>query len=188
MMSMRMQGSPAMVIGLAASLSTLVGCASTPRSRPEQQALQMQAQGTLQEMVARDPSLRNILDEAYGYVVFPSVGEGAFIVGGGQGVGVVYQQGRPVGYARLTAGSVGLQVGGQTYSELVVFRSQRAFEDLQRGSTWDMRADATATILRAGAAGASNFDDDIGVFVVPEFGAMAAVSIGGQRMSFEPLA
>lgn len=187
MSSIRRQGSWASGVGLAAFLWALSGCAATPRTATQQEALALQAQGTLQDMLNRDPSLQQVLDRAYAYAVFPSVGEGAFIVGGGQGVGVVYRQGQPVGHARITMGTVGLQIGGQTYSELVVFRTQRAFEDLEGGSTWDMRADATATVLRAGAAASANFDDDIGVFVVPDFGAMAALSIGGQRMSFHPL-
>src|ERR1700757_2472753 len=55
----------------------------------------------------------------YGYAVFPTVGKGGLVVGGAYGTGHVYAQGKYTGEASLTQLSVGLQAGGQAYSQIV---------------------------------------------------------------------
>jgi hypothetical protein len=87
--------------------------------------------------------------------------------GGAYGRGVVYEQGQHIGYADLTQGTFGLQAGGQTYSELIVFSSASH----RTGST--SRRDATAVILKTGTATNARFVDGIGVIVRPIAGAMA---------------
>ena len=67
----------------------------------------------LQDFMNSDPSLKRYFDEAYAYAVFPKVGSGAFIVGGTHGKGEVFEQGKVVGEARITAVSVGLSIGGK---------------------------------------------------------------------------
>ena len=71
-------------------------------------------------MEMKDPSLRPILNQAAGYIVFPSVGEGGLIVGGASGNGVIYRHGQRAGLAKLTQAEVGAVAGGQSYSELVI--------------------------------------------------------------------
>ena len=84
-------------------------------------------------------------------MIFPEVGKAAVGIGGANGRGVVYEQGRPVGYATLTQGSVGLQLGGETYAELIVFKTSDAMASFRNGDL-TLGADASATILKEGAA------------------------------------
>src|SRR5262245_48998115 len=97
------------------------GCSTAPRSESSQQDLMVQADGTLARFRASDPSLAARMNEAAGWAVFPSIGKGGAGVGGAFGRGVVYEQGRPIGFATVTQGSIGLQLGGQVYSELLLF-------------------------------------------------------------------
>ena len=127
-----------------------------------------------------------MLDRSYGYVVFPQVGEGGFIVGGARGQGVVFERGRPVGFATLTEGSIGLQAGGQSYSEIIVFEDPGAFQRLKAGN-FDLTADAQAIALTSGASANARFEGGTAVFVLPEGGLMAGVTVGGQQISFEPM-
>ena len=69
-------------------------------------------------MRAEDPGLGELLRRSYGYALFPKVTKGGLGVGGAYGRGVVYERGRHVGYSDLSQASVGLQAGGQTFSEL----------------------------------------------------------------------
>ncbi|AKF08603.1 hypothetical protein DB32_005752 [Sandaracinus amylolyticus] len=159
------------------------GCASAPESRPDQRALEARADGALETMMARDTSLRPLLSRAAGYVVFPEVTEGGFIVGGAQSVGVVYENGRPTGYAELRGGTVGAQIGGQSYSQLVVFEDRQALQRLRAGN-FDLTAGVTATAIQAGAAAQANFEGGTAVFIDSQSGLMAGATVGGESITY----
>lgn len=175
------------LIAAIAGLVMMVGCAHAPASRQGQQAMDARAQATLQAMVAKDPSLRDVLDRSAGYVVFPSIGEGAALVGGAHGVGVVYENGRPTGFATLNQASIGAQLGGQTYAELIVFQTPDALNRLKAGN-FNLTASASATALTAGAAAQADFEGGTAVFIQSQGGLMAAANVGGQQISYEPMA
>src|SRR4051812_6947868 len=78
---------------------------------------------TLKRLEKKDPGLRKFLDDAYGYVVFPSVGKAALVVGGAYGRGMVFEEGKPIGFATMGQMTIGVQIGGDTYSEVIAFES-----------------------------------------------------------------
>ena len=143
---------------------------------------------------------------AYGYAVFPTIVKGAFIVGGAHGNGRVYAKGNYVGNTSMTQATVGLQIGGQGYSEIVFFQDERAFLEFT-GGNFEFGADAQAVVVTASAqaqtsttgssAGASASNKDAGTagnyykgmatFTVTKGGLMAGVSIGGQKFSYKPV-
>jgi len=175
---LRMLGFLFLVTGLG------VGCASAPKTASQRAALDSEADRTVSEMTSRDPDLGPLLDRSAGYVVFPDVKQGGMIVGGAGGKGVLYQHGRPVGYAELSQASVGAQVGGQAFSEILVLRDQPAVDRMKAG-TFDVGGQASATIVKSGAAAASQFGENgVAVFVSPKGGAMLNVSVTGQRVKF----
>jgi lipid-binding SYLF domain-containing protein len=177
---------PATVLTLALLMAAAVGCAGAPETRPEQASLEARADATLVAMRTDDPSLGRVLDGAAGYVVFPRVREAAFIVGGVRGRGVVYEAGRPIGYATVTGGSVGAQAGGQGFSQLLILESDRALDRL-KADNFDLTADASATLVRSGAAASARFEGGVAVLVHDPAGAMVQASIGGQRIEFTPI-
>jgi hypothetical protein len=83
---------------------------------------------------------------AYGYAVFPTIVKGAFIVGGAHGNGRVYAKGNYVGNTSMTQATVGLQIGGQGYSEIVFFQDERAFLEFT-GGNFEFGADAQAVVV-----------------------------------------
>jgi lipid-binding SYLF domain-containing protein len=87
---------------------------------------------------------------AYGYAVFPTIGKGAIGVGGAAGKGRVYQGGRFVGESTLMQLSVGFQLGGQAYSQIVFFEDKRAFDEFTNDS-FEFGADASAVAVTLGA-------------------------------------
>jgi lipid-binding SYLF domain-containing protein len=176
-----------LLVAVLAGAWLVTACASAPETREEQQTLEAQADATLQGMVARDPSLRDVLDDAVGYVVFPEIGKGGAVVGGAQGVGVVYEDGMPIGTAALNQATIGAQLGGQTFSELIVFSEREPLERLKAGN-FDLTADASATAITSGAAAQASFENGTAVFISGEEGLMAEASVGGQEISFEPMA
>lgn len=173
---------------LIAAIAVLVaaGCSTAPKSRAERQSLIAEAEATVKSMTAKDQTLDRLLQDAYGYAVFPNVGKGGLIAGAAYGRGVVFEQGEPVGYAELNQASVGAQIGGQTYAELVVFENENALARLKAGN-FDLGAVASAVALKAGAAAATRFEGGVAVFQMPKGGLMAAAAITGQRLNYEPM-
>ncbi len=165
--------------------AALAGCATAPKTSSDREQLVDEARVALNTMLEVDPSLDRFLDSSTGYVIFPSVGKGGLIIGGSYGRGVVYANGQMIGYADITQATVGLQAGGQTFRELVVFQDQTALDTFRQGE-FRFTANASAVILKSGVAAATPFENGVAVFVQPIGGAMAAATVGGQSFSFEP--
>jgi lipid-binding SYLF domain-containing protein len=168
---------------LTVVVGLLVGCASGPATRAEQSALLQEAAAAMQQMRAEDPALGELVQRSYGYALFPEVTKGGLVVGGASGQGVVYERGQHVGYCDLSQASVGLQVGAQTFSELLLFEDKSALDRFKAGSL-NFGADASAVILQSGVATNANFVDGIAVVVRPISGAMLEASIGGQQFAY----
>lgn len=171
---------------LAVSALALCGCATEPTTDAERSTLDRDASAALSSFRNADPSLEGILDKSVGYAVFPDVGKAGFIVGGAHGQGEVWERGSMVGYADLTKGSVGLQIGAQTFDEIIIFLNQSELDKFKAGD-FTFSADASAVAIKAGAAGAADHSKGVVVFVKPKGGLMAEASIGGQQFRFRPL-
>src|SRR4051812_40231198 len=78
------------------------------------------------EFIKSDELMQSMFDNAYGYAIFPNVGKGAIGVGGAAGNGIVYEQGKPIGSAKMKQVSVGFQFGGQAYREVIFFQNKEA--------------------------------------------------------------
>jgi lipid-binding SYLF domain-containing protein len=158
-------------------------CSTAPRTAEGRTDLQKDAQAALAKAEARDPSLAKCLRDSYGYAVFPKVGKAAAGVGGGYGKGVLYQNGRMVGYCDLSQATVGLQLGGQTYTEIICFENEKALNEFKKGDlTFDAQASAVA--LKSGDGKNAKFKDGVAVFTMDEEGLMAEAAIGGQKFSY----
>jgi lipid-binding SYLF domain-containing protein len=165
----------------------LAACATKTPSMTVQRNLEQEAAATLAEMEARQPGLKQLIADSAGYAVFPDIGSaGAFIAGGAFGKGILFQNGVPTGYVELKQGSVGLELGGQTYSELLVLRDRYDIDRLMTGQ-FNVGAGATAVILKTGAAAATDLDRTVNVFVVPRGGMMAGITVSGQKIDYKPL-
>ena len=141
---------------------------------------------------------------SYGYAVFPTIGKGGLVVGGAHGDGNVYEQGKRIGKASMTQLSVGLQAGGQAYSEIIFFDDKAALDKFTSGN-YEFGAGVSAIAITASAgatagtsgAGASasgskqdattrgSFHDGVAVFTIAKGGLMYEASVSGQKFSFE---
>jgi lipid-binding SYLF domain-containing protein len=152
------------------------------------------------------PSVQPFFKNAYGYAVFPTVGKAAFIVGGAFGEGQVYRGGKATGSAKLVHASIGWQLGGKAYSEIVFFQDKRAYDTFIGGEfAFDAKASAVAITAgasaQAGTAGSSasatagpktsaqseaNYKNGMATFVHHKGGLMGALALGGQKFSYTP--
>jgi lipid-binding SYLF domain-containing protein len=145
-----------------------------------------------------------LFGNSYGYAVFPTIGKGGIGIGGAHGSGRVYQKGGYVGDTSMTQLTVGLQFGGQAYSQIIFFQNKAAFDNFTSGN-FEFGAQATAVAIKssagaqAGTTGTSSaasssgkdastaggYSGGMAVFTVAKGGLMYEASIGGQKFSYE---
>ena len=160
-----------------------VSVASADKDKDE---LHQQVQQIKKDWQAKDKSFNSTLKKAYAYAIFPEVGKGGFIVGASHGVGEVYQKGKLIGHTKMTQTTVGAQIGGQTYAEVILFKGKKALDRFKQ-SRFEGSAAATAIGGKKGAAAASKYKDGVAIMVLPIKGAMAEGPGGGQKFKFEPI-
>jgi len=168
----------------AAGLLALSACSTAPRSAEGRTDIRNEAASSVSTAQRNDPTLALLLREAPGHAVFPTVGKGAIGIGGAYGKGVLYEGGAVVGYCDLTQASIGFQLGGQSYSEIIVFSTKEALSSFKSGNfTFD--AQATAVALKSGAGANAKYSNGVAVFTMNEAGLMYEASIGGQKFSYQ---
>lgn len=139
-----------------------------------------------EKLMTMDVGLDQFFQNSAGYVVFPNVGKGGFIIGGASGNGVVYEDGTKVGMADLKKLSVGLQAGGQAITEIIFFETNEDLEEFKEGD-FEFSAEASAVAIKSGVAVNAKYRDGVAVFALPKAGLMADASVGGQKFDYTPL-
>jgi lipid-binding SYLF domain-containing protein len=143
-----------------------------------------------------------LLAETYGYAVLPTIGKGGVGIGGAGGTGCVFSGGEHTGNISMGQVTIGFQLGGQSYSQLILFKNADVYKDFTKGE-FAFGADATAVALTYGAQagattkGASASAGDtkgvgawkrgMAVFTIARGGLMYEASIGGQKFKFKPV-
>jgi len=133
-----------------------------------------------------DPSMENLFKHSAGYVIFPNVGKGAIGVGGASGRGTVYDKGMVVGTAQMTQVTVGAQVGGQAYREVIFFENRDALDRFMQNK-FEFSGQASAIAVKSGAAANANYRNGVVVFSQEKGGLMLEASLGGQKFTYKPL-
>jgi lipid-binding SYLF domain-containing protein len=149
-----------------------------------------QSESDVQEVIQKfeegDPGIQAWFREAYGYVVFPSVGKGGIGIGGARGKGLVYEQKKLVGRSTLTQLTIGFQLGGQAFSEVIFFKDKIAFDEFIR-ENFEFGAQVSAVALTAGVSADLAYNGGVAIVTATKGGLMYEASIGGQKFSYEEI-
>lgn len=163
-------------------MALLTGCAATP---PDDVLVQ-NSRDALERFLDRDPGLEAWVDHAHSFAIFPEIGKGGLGVGASFGRGIVFENGRPIGRTSASQGTIGAQIGVQTFSQVIFFQDDAALRTFQRENL-EFSAQATAVAARSGAAATTSYERGVAVFILVRGGLMAEATIGGQKFSYEPL-
>ena len=147
----------------------------------------------------------DFFSKSYGYAVFPNVGKGGLGVGAAHGDGHVYVKGKVIGSTSMTQLSVGLQAGGQAYSEIIFFQDKRSLDEFTAGNyefgagvnaiavtasasadTGTKGASASASGTQEHASTAAAYYKGVAVFTIAKGGLMVEASVSGQKFKFTP--
>ncbi len=140
---------------------------------------------TLSSMLEKSSKLQSYNDQAYGYVVFPKITKAGLGIGGAAGQGIVFKNNTVVGSSKLKQASIGLQAGGQQYSEVIFFENKKSFEHFTNGKL-KFDAQATAVAIKKGVALDVAYIDGVAVFTQAIGGLMFEASLGGQHFKYIP--
>ena len=158
------------------------------------------------ETFKRSEVVKPFFKNAYGYALFPTIGKGGIGIGGAYGTGQVYRGDKVTGTTKMFKGTIGFQLGGQAFSEIIFFKDRRAYDEFTSGSfEFDAAASAVAvtagaqakagtegTTASAGAGGPgaqaeTTYRKGMVVFVRAKGGLMYEAAIGGQKFDFKPI-
>jgi len=153
----------------------------------------------------QDAGLSDMFKSAFGYALFPTIGKAGFVIGGAYGKGRVYVDGKYYGNTSMTQATIGFQLGGSGFSQVVFFQDKRAFAEFINGN-FEFGADVQAVALTAAAGvsantggssttasggqnnasiGRSGYNKGMATFTITKGGLMYEASVGGQKFSFK---
>ncbi len=181
--------------GLALAVTAIVACgfsACTTTPPPQHEGVGVErveinnkVEAALVKLYETVPGSHDLVRRARGVIVFPDVLQAGFVVGGEYGKGSLLVKNIPEGYLRLTAGSVGWQLGAQSKAIILLFMTQDALEAFRQSKGWEVGADATVAVATIGANGdidTNTAQKPIIGFVTTNSGLMAGVSLQGAKI------
>ena len=129
-------------------------------------------------------ALKPYFKKAAGYAVFPNIGKAGIGIGGARGKGEVFQKDIVIGSTAVTQLSIGFQLGGQAFSQIIFFKDKKDLERFTQGN-FEFGASASAALITEGANASADYSDGVAVLTFSKGGLMYEASIGGQKFSFQ---
>ncbi len=170
----------------AGVLALLTACASETKEEmaAEKTELDTEVVATVNTFNASSPEARELADKAKGALVFPEIKKGGLIAGVESGEGALRVGGKTIDYYGTTSGSIGLQAGYETRSQIIFFMTQEALDGFRASSGWEAGVDGTITVIGKGTAGSIDTTGKPMVAVVfGQEGLMAGISLEGSKYS-----
>jgi len=166
--------------------AALAASATDDTKAAELETLKRIAVSAKEAFIARDPGLKKFFNGSKGYAIFPRIGKGGFVFAGAHGNGLVFENGGLVGRASLSQATVGAQIGGQVYREVIFFETDDALLAFKQSNV-EFNAQVAAVVAAEGASKDARYSEGVLVFTDPIKGLMAEASVGGQKFRYTPL-
>jgi lipid-binding SYLF domain-containing protein len=169
-----------------AAIFAVTACTSSDSSDKSAKRAEINnaADAAWSELLAGNPAAKELSNDAKGVAIFPDIIKGGLIVGGETGDGVLRVGGETDAYYNVSSASIGIQIGGQSYSQVLMFLTDEALANFRGSSGWEAGVDGTVAVIDKGASGdldTSNISDPVVAFIFGEEGLMGGVSIEGSK-------
>jgi lipid-binding SYLF domain-containing protein len=126
------------------------------------------------------------LDQAAGYLIFPRVIKVGIGIGVETGEGVLRVGDSSVDYYRTTSASIGLQLGAQAKSMVIVFMTQDALKKFRDSRGWKVGVDGSIALIDMGKGktlDSHNIKDPVVGFIYGSKGMMLNLTLEGSKFS-----
>lgn len=127
-----------------------------------------------------------LLSIASGVLVFPDVIKAGFGIGGEYGEGALRVNGKTAAYYNTAAASIGLQIGAQQKTVIIVFTEDKALQKFRNSDGWEVGVDGSVALIELGAGGSidtTNIKDPIVGFVFGNKGLMYNLTLEGSKFT-----
>ena len=147
-------------------------------------SLDHDANMAINEFIKENKSADAFLVKAKAFLVFPSVKEAGFFVGGKYSEGVLRVQRTTKAYYSMTSASVGMQMGAQEYSMIIAFTTDAALNKfLLDDDEWETEVDGKIAVADWNSKEEidKDYQDDMVAFVFDSKGLMGSFSMEGTK-------
>jgi lipid-binding SYLF domain-containing protein len=168
------------------TLLTILIAVSASAYAEAAKVLEAKADVAIEQFAKQVKGGKAFLERVEGYLVFPDVYKGGFVVGGEYGEGVLRVKGKTVGYYSMASASVGLQIGAQKATYIFAFADKFALEQFMRSKGWEVGVDGSVAVIKWGQGmdiSTISFEKPIYAFVFNNKGLMANVSLEGTKFT-----
>jgi lipid-binding SYLF domain-containing protein len=164
--------------------AALAGCTTAPRTPLERMTLVQESEQTMRRAIGQNADVKYYLARSPAYAVFPTMGKGGFVFGGGYGKGVLYENGTLSGFCDATQLTLGAQIGGQTYTEMLFFEDAAAVAVFKSGKL-ALNAQVAAVAADHIAAKRARYQNGVALVILDSAGLMAEAAVGGQEFRYQ---
>ena len=127
-----------------------------------------------------------LIEASKGMLVMPNVFKGAFLIGGEYGEGALRIDGKTVDYYNTAAGSIGIQIGGQSKDIILLFMTDEALKQFRDSKGWETGLDGNVAFVKYGAGvreDTTTTKEPIVGFVIDSKGLIADFSFKGAKFT-----
>jgi lipid-binding SYLF domain-containing protein len=160
--------------------------ATSETNEAKRHSIDAKVRGTISRLLSTVKGSRELVEKANGVLVFPSVLQAGFVVGGQYGEGALRVGGKSVGYYSTASGSFGFQAGAQSKAIIFLFMTHDALASFRDSKGWSVGGEGSVALVKVGANGAvdtTTATAPVEVFVLTNAGLMGDVSLSGTKVS-----
>ncbi len=164
----------------------LTGLTVSGASAGTAKEIDLSAEATLERFYGEVSSGKQLVKDAKGVLVFPSVFKAGIGIGGEYGEGALQVKGKTVDYYSTAAASLGFQLGAQKKSIVILFMQDAALEKFRSSSGWKAGVDASVAIVTVGAGGemdTAKLKEPILGFIIGQAGLMYNLTLEGAKFT-----
>jgi lipid-binding SYLF domain-containing protein len=155
---------------------------SKPSSAATGKEITEQSEQALTRLYNEVPTAREYGRKAKGILVFPEVTKAGIGIGGSHGEGALFVGGKPVDYYSVGSGSLGLTLGAQSFSQVIMFMTDEGLQKFRSSKGWEAGVDGSVVAIKEGAAGSiTTAPDPVVGFIFGQAGLMFDASFSGAK-------
>nr|WP_240924042.1 YSC84-related protein [Mariprofundus ferrooxydans] len=141
---------------------------------------------TMTTFYSQVKSGKELAQKSVAILVFPEVFKAGFGVGGEFGEGAMLEHGKTTGYYNTAAASIGLQIGAQVKSQVIMFMTRDALRGFKASKGWKAGVDGSVALVTVGAGGdvdTETVKDPIIGFIFSNKGLMYNLTFEGSKIT-----
>ena len=149
-------------------------------------AINADVNATLSRFYRHVDGSRQLVRDAAGVLVFPTVIKAGMGIGGEYGEGALRIRGRTVEYYNTVAASFGFQLGAQARSVIIVFMTHDALARFRHTDGWKVGVDGSVAVVTIGVGGSIDTDritSPVIGFIFDGKGLMYNLTLEGSKIS-----